>query len=55
VAHWSKLDRGMSLRYDIGDMKFNFVLAGFISTWHKLKSSERWEPRLRKCLCKIGL
>ena len=55
MAHWSKLDRGMSLRYDIGDMKFNFVLAGFISTWHKLELFGIGESQWIKCLHKIGL
>jgi hypothetical protein len=31
------------------------VLASFISTRHKLQSSEKRKPQLRKCLCKISL
>jgi hypothetical protein len=29
--------------------------ARFMSTWHRIKSSERRESQLRKCLYKIGL
>ena len=31
------------------------ILANFMSTWHKLQSSERSEPHLRKYLFKIKL
>lgn len=31
------------------------VLGSFMSTYHRLKSSERREPELRRCLCGIGL
>ena len=31
------------------------MLAGFVSTWYKLESSDRKEPQLKKCLYKIQL
>jgi hypothetical protein len=31
------------------------VLASFMSTWHKLESSEKREPQWRKCLHKIQM
>ena len=37
------------------DIGSDLVLPSFMSTWHKLESSERRGPRLRNCLHKIQL
>jgi hypothetical protein len=46
---------GIITASDGGQLTLTEVLASFMSTWHKLESSKRREPQLRKCLYKIWL
>ena len=48
--HLHLLHTVSTLRLDLGP-----VLAGFVSTWHRLELSQRKELQLRKCLHEIQL
>lgn len=39
----------------IGKLYLKSVLASFMSAWHKIELSERWEAQLRKCIHNIQL
>ena len=58
-AKWSILKTCMQRKWNELSMLYYVficvcVLDSFMSTWHKLKSPERKEPQLRKCLQRFG-
>lgn len=53
IINFYKLEFRVPLLVLISNLIVLCVLVGFMSLWHKLESSERREPQLRKCLHKI--